>query len=130
MILIPSTTTASATNTATTTTSATAPTTPTITRAPSRLLLLLIGDPSSLSLALPDLPQINPDSAPGEGVGLGGAPVLLIGGPEAADEGVEAAPGLAERAGAGGRRVRLPVKHAPRQVNLGLPKLVQVPEEL
>ena len=56
--------------------------------------------------------------------------MLLVGSPEAADEGVKAAPGLAEGAGAGARWVRLPVEYAPWQVHLSLPKLVQVPEEV
>lgn len=56
--------------------------------------------------------------------------MLLIGGPEAADEGVKAAPGLAEGAGAGAGWVRLPVEYASWHVDLSLPKLVQVPEEV
>jgi len=53
--------------------------------------------------------------------------VLFEGGPEAADEGVEGPPGLAERARGG--RVRVPEEGAELGVDLRLPELVQVPEE-
>ena len=76
------------------------------------LLLLLVGNASGLSLVVLDLAEVDSDGAVAEGVGLGGAAVLLVGGTEAADEGVEAAPGLPERAGAWCRRVRLPKKDA------------------
>ena len=94
------------------------------------LLLLLVGNPPSLGLALPDLPQVDPDGAAGERVGLGEAPVLLVGGPEAADEGVEAPPGLAEGARARRGGLGLPVEHAALQMHLGLAELVQIPQEL
>lgn len=58
------------------------------------------------------------------------AAVLLEGGAEAADEGVEAAPGLAERAGAGSRGLWVPEERAAGGVDLGLPELVEVAEEL
>lgn len=46
------------------------------------------------------------------------------------DEGIKTAPSLLERAGAGSRWLGLPVEHAPLEVNLRLPKLVKVPEEV
>jgi hypothetical protein len=55
--------------------------------------------------------------------------VLFEGGPEAADEGVEGPPGLAERARARRGRVRVPEEGAELGVDLRLPELVQVPEE-
>lgn len=57
-------------------------------------LLLLVGDATSLRLHLPDLTEVEADGAGAEGVGLRLPAVLLEGCPEAADEGVEAAPGL------------------------------------
>ena len=56
--------------------------------------------------------------------------MLLVGGAEAADEGVEAAPRLPERARAGSRRGGDPEVRARLVVDLGLAELVEVPEEL
>lgn len=50
--------------------------------------------------------------------------MLFEGGAEAADEGVEGPPGLAERAGAGGGRVGMPEEGAELGVDLGLTELV------
>lgn len=97
---------------------------------PFLLLLLLVGNPSGLSLAVLDLLEVHSDGAVPEGVGVGGAPMLLEGGPEAADEGVKAAPGLLEGAGAGRRWVRLAEVGAAMQVNLSLSELVEVSEEV
>ncbi|KAF7833920.1 hypothetical protein G2W53_008779 [Senna tora] len=94
------------------------------------LLVLLIRNASSLSLAVSDLTEIEPDGARGEGVGVRGATVLLVGGSEAADEGIEAPPGLTEGAGARGRRVRVTVEHAGLNMNLSLTELVQIAEEV
>nr|GMC76845.1 hypothetical protein ACMD2_12101 [Ipomoea batatas] len=63
-------------------------------------------DATSLSLAFLDFPEINPDCAAGEGVGLRRAAVLFVGGTEPADEGVEAAPRLPEWAGTAGTPAR------------------------
>lgn len=92
-------------------------------------LFLLVADPPGLGLRVPDLPQVKPDSSGGERVGFRLAAVLLIGGAEAADESVEAAPGLPERAGAGGRGAGVPVKRADWGVDFRLPELIQVPEK-
>ena len=94
-------------------------------------LLLLVADPAGFGLGLADLAEVEADGARAEGVGLGGAAAeLLVGGPEAADEGVQAAPRLAERAGAGARRVWVPIEWAALRVHLRLPELVQVAQEL
>ena len=58
------------------------------------------------------------------------AAVLLEGGAEAADESIEAAPGLAEGAWAGGRRLWVSEEGAAGGVDFGLTELVQVAEEL
>jgi len=92
--------------------------------------LLLVANSSRLRLKLTNIMQVQPHGAGAEGVAFGSAAVLLVGGAEAADEGVEAAPGLAERAGAGRRRVRQPEERARRVVHLRLPELVQVVQEL
>lgn len=55
--------------------------------------------------------------------------MLLEGCAEAADESIEAAPGLTERAGAGCWWVWVPEERAELGVNFGLPELVKVPEE-
>ncbi|GER34812.1 histidinol dehydrogenase [Striga asiatica] len=94
-------------------------------------LLLLVADPSGPGLQVPHLPQVQPHRAGPERVRLGrAAPVFLIGGPESAHEGVEAAPRLPERTGAGRWRVGLAEKRAAGHVDLGLPELVEVAEEL
>ena len=58
------------------------------------------------------------------------ATVLLKCSAEAADECVEAAPGLSKWAGAGHRWVWVAEEGAARGVDLGLSELVQVAEEL
>jgi hypothetical protein len=93
-------------------------------------LLLLVADAAGAGLVLADLAEVEAYGARGEGIGLWAASVLLVGGAEAAHEGVEAAPGLAERAGARRRRVRVAEEGARRAVHLGLAELVQVAEEL
>ena len=93
-------------------------------------LLLLVADAPGAGLVLADLAEVEAHGARGEGVGLRAASVLLEGGAEAAHEGVEAAPGLAERAGARRRRVRVAEEGARRAVHLSLAELVQVAEEL
>jgi hypothetical protein len=92
--------------------------------------LLLVGDAARLGLAVADLAEVKPDGARAEGVGLGPAPVLLERGAQAADERVQAAPRLLERARAGRRRGRVAEEGAPRRVHLGLAELVQVAQEL
>jgi len=56
--------------------------------------------------------------------------VLFIGRTKAADEGIEAAPCLSERASTGCRRSRLAEEDATVQVDLGLPKLIKVAKEI
>lgn len=56
--------------------------------------------------------------------------MLFEGGTEAADEGVEAAPSLAQRTGARRRRVWLAKEGTHLGVDFGLPELVKVPQEL
>lgn len=94
-------------------------------------LLLVVADSAGLGLELADLAEVEADGAGGEGVGFGGAAgVFVVGGAEATDESVEAAPGLAERARAGAGRAGLSEEGAAGGVDLGLPELVQVAEEL
>jgi len=93
------------------------------------LSLLLVAHSSRLRLKLANIMQVQPHGAGAERVAFGSAAVLLVGGAEAADEGVQAAPGLAERAGARRRRVRQPEERARRVVHLRLPELVQVVQE-
>jgi hypothetical protein len=93
-------------------------------------LLFLVADPARACLVLADLAEVEADGARGKGVGLRAAAVLLEGGAEAADEGVETAPGLAERAGAGRRRVRVAEEGARCRMHLGLTELIQVAQEL
>lgn len=93
-------------------------------------LLLLVADATSSRLHLAHLAEVQPDGPGAEGVVLGLASILLIGCPEAADEGVEAAPGLAEGAGAGGRGVGVAVEGTHVGMDLGLAELVEVAQEL
>jgi len=93
-------------------------------------LLLLVADAARAGLVLADLAEVEADGARREGVGLRAATVLLEGGAEAAHQRVEAAPRLAQRAGARRRRVRVAEEGARRRVDLGLAKLVKVPQEL
>ncbi|GER43057.1 serine/threonine phosphatase 7 [Striga asiatica] len=94
------------------------------------LFLLLIRYSSGPCLGLPHLPQINPNRPVSKRVRLGQPAVLLVGRPQAAHEGVQAAPRLPERAAARARRVGLPEKRAPVHVDLGLPELVEVAHEV
>ena len=57
-------------------------------------LLLVVTDAACARLVLADLAEVEPHGAGAEGVVLRPAAVLLVGGAEAADERVEAAPGL------------------------------------
>ncbi|CAH9121081.1 unnamed protein product [Cuscuta epithymum] len=91
---------------------------------------LLVRESSGLALTIFDLSQVHPHSSGSKRVGLGAAPVLLVGGSEPPDEGVEAAPGLLQRAGAGGGRVRVAEMGAAGHVHLRLPELIEVPKEL
>jgi hypothetical protein len=93
-------------------------------------LLLLVADAARAGLVLADFAEEEADGPGGEGVTLGLAAVLLERGAEAAHERVEAAPSLAQRAGARRRRVRVAVERARRHVHLGLAELVQVAQEL
>jgi len=93
-------------------------------------LLLLVADAARAGLVLADLAEVEADGARREGVGLRAASVLLEGGAEAAHQRVEAAPRLAQRAGARRGRVRVAEEGARRRVDLGLAELVQVPQEL
>nr|GMC96062.1 hypothetical protein Iba_chr05cCG14530 [Ipomoea batatas] len=81
-------------------------------------------------MEVPDVAEEEAHGAGAERVGLGLAAVLLVGGAEASDERVEAAPGLAERAGARRRRVRHSEEGAVVVVNLSLPELVEVAQKL
>ena len=93
------------------------------------LPLLLIANTSRLCLKIANIAQVSPDGACAEWIGLRAAAVLLVGRAEAADEGVEAAPGLSERAGTRGRWVGETEERAWVVVNLSLPELVEVVEE-
>lgn len=84
------------------------------------LLLLLIGNPPRLRLAIPHFSQINSDGAAGERVCFQSPSVLFIGSSEPPDERIKASPGLPERACAWSRRLRLPVEHASLDVNFSL----------
>lgn len=79
----------------------------------SLLLLLLVRNSSGFGLTLLHLSQIRPNGSIPKRVGLRRPAVLLVGGAEAADQGIEAAPRLFQRARAGGRRVGLPEKDTP-----------------
>jgi hypothetical protein len=92
--------------------------------------LLLVRDAARHGLAVAHLAEVQPDSAGRERVGLGRAAVLLEGGSEAADERVEAAPRLPERARARRRRRGVAEEGALRRGHLGLAELVQVAQEL
>ncbi|GFZ05966.1 LIGHT-DEPENDENT SHORT HYPOCOTYLS-like protein [Actinidia rufa] len=87
-------------------------------------------DPSGLGLKVANLAKENPNHPGPEGVGLGLPAVFVVGSSEAADEGVEASPRLPERARAGSRRGGDPEVRTRLVVDLGLAKLVEVPEEL
>lgn len=94
------------------------------------LLLLLIRDTSGLGLRIPHLTKVNSYGSAGKRIGLGQATVFLIGGSEAADEGIKAAPGLSERASAGTRRFGLSEEKTTLDVDLSLAELVKVAEEV
>ena len=96
----------------------------------SLLLLLLVRNTSSFGLAVLDFTEVDADGAVAERVRLGGAAVLLVGSAKSADEGIEATPRLAQWASAGCGRVGLPEEHAAVEMDLRLPELVEVPEEL
>lgn len=93
-------------------------------------LLLLVADASCFGLQVANLAEVEPNGSSSERVGFGLASVLLEGSPETADEGVQAAPCLAERAGAGGGRVGVAVEGADWGVDFSLTELIQVAEEL
>lgn len=91
--------------------------------------LLFVADASGFSLGIPNFTEVKPNCTSSKRVGLGLAAMFLIGGTEAANEGVEAAPSLAEGAGARSRGIGVAVEGAKLSVDLGFPKLVQVAEE-
>lgn len=91
--------------------------------------LLLIADSSGFRLQIPNLAEIKSDGARTKWIRFRFPSVLLKGGTEAANESIKTAPSLAERTRAGGRRIRVSVKWAYWDVDLGFPELVQVPEE-
>lgn len=93
-------------------------------------LLLLVWDPSCLCLALLHLTQVETNGSGTKGVGVWRATMLLIGGSKAADECIQAAPSLPERAGTGCGRGRLAKEEATVRVDLSLPKLVKVAKEI
>lgn len=93
-------------------------------------LLLLVADTSGFSLRVTNFTEVKPDSAGAKGVGLWLPTMLFEGSSESADEGIEAAPRLPERAGTRCRRVRVAEERAELRVHFRLPKLVQVPQEL
>ncbi|WVY95485.1 hypothetical protein V8G54_034573 [Vigna mungo] len=93
------------------------------------LSLLLVAHSSRLRLKLTNIMQVQPHGAGAERVAFSSPAVLLVGGAEPPDQGVQAAPGLAERAGARRRRVRQPEERTRRVVHFRLPELVQVVKE-
>jgi hypothetical protein len=94
------------------------------------LLLPLVGYAPRLGLRVADLAEVDPHGASREGVGLRRVAALLVGRAQAADERVEGAPRLAQRARARRWRAGLAVVRAPGRVHLRLAELVQVLEEL
>lgn len=91
--------------------------------------LFLIRNTSSFGLSFSNLTEVNPDGTCGKWVRFRAAAVLLVGGSEPSDQGVEAAPSLLERAGAGGRRVRVTEIRTTRSMDFSLPELVQILQE-
>ena len=94
------------------------------------LLFLLVRDTSCLSLALPNLFEIETDGGSCKRVSLRGATIFLISSSEPPYESIKASPSLSKGACAGCWRFWLPIEHTPLKVNLGLPKLVQIPKEI
>ena len=94
------------------------------------LLFLLVRDTSCLGLALPNLFEIHPDGATCKRVSLWGPTIFLISSPEPPYESIKAPPSLSKGACARCWRFWLPIEHAPLKVNLGLPKLVQIPKKI
>lgn len=91
--------------------------------------LLLVADSSGFRLQITNFTEVKPYSSCSKRVGLRLAAIFLVGSAETADEGVQAAPGLAEGARAGGGWVGVAVEGADWGVNLGFPELVEVAEE-
>lgn len=91
---------------------------------------LLIANPSGFGLKVPDLSQVKPDGPGAKRVSFWSTTMLFISCPESTYKGIKAAPSLAERAGARGWRVWDTKIRAGLVMNLGLPKLIQIPEEL
>lgn len=92
-------------------------------------LLFLIANPSRFGLQITNLAKVKPNCTSSKWVRFRFASIFLKSCPEAADERVEAAPGLSERARAGGWWVRVTIKWADWGVHLGLAKLVKVAKE-
>nr|GMD70022.1 hypothetical protein TorRG33x02_055670 [Ipomoea batatas] len=86
-------------------------------------------DSAGFGLGISDFTKVKPDGSGAEGVGFRLASVFLVRGSEPADEGVQAAPGLAERARTGSRRVGVAEKGTDRGVNLSFSELVEVSQE-
>ena len=88
------------------------------------LLLLLVRNTSSLSLTLPNLPQINPYCSTSERVCFRRTTVLLVSRSQPSDQSVETSPSLSERARARSWWLRLAVEHTAKHVHLCLTELV------
>nr|GMD62880.1 hypothetical protein GOBAR_DD23592 [Ipomoea batatas] len=86
-------------------------------------------DSAGFGLGISDFTKVKPDGSGAEGVGFRLASVFLVRGSEPADEGVQAAPGLAERARTGSRRIGVAEKGTDRGVNLSFSELVEVAKE-
>lgn len=87
-------------------------------------LLLLVADSSSFGLGITHFTKIQPHGTSTKRVHLRLTSVLLEGGTETADEGVEAAPCLTKRTRARCRRVWVAKEGTELVVNLGFPELV------
>lgn len=96
----------------------------------SGLLLLLVRNPSSLSLTLPHLSKVHPYGATSKRVSLRGTTIFLISSPQPSNESIKATPRLPERARARRWRLRLAIEHATLEMNLSLPKLVKIAKEI
>ncbi|KAL6974931.1 hypothetical protein U1Q18_043417 [Sarracenia purpurea var. burkii] len=92
-------------------------------------LLLLVADSSGSGLQIADFTKIKSHHSSAKWVCFRLASVFFEGGAEAADEGVEAAPSLSERAGARRRRVWVAEEGAKLGVDFGLSELVEVSKE-
>lgn len=87
-------------------------------------LLLLIANPSSLSLRIPNLTKVKPNSTSTKRVSLRFPTILFKSSPESTNECIEAPPRLAQRTRTGCRWVRVTKEWTRLCVYLCLPKLV------